>query len=63
MTDPKYRSMEEYYDDMARKAVKECTLCGECVRQCPMFPLTPIGDRAPEEIINKVIDFFISREK
>lgn len=57
MSVPKYPSLEEYYNDVARQAVEECNLCGECVRNCPMFPLTPIKDKDPEEIIEKVINF------
>jgi Fe-S oxidoreductase len=54
---PKYPSLEEYYNDIARQAIEECTLCGECVRNCPLLPLTPIKDKAPEEIMEKVINF------
>jgi Fe-S oxidoreductase len=57
MSKPKYPSLEEYYNDIARQAIEECTLCGECVRNCPVFPLTPIKDKAPEEIMEKVINF------
>jgi len=53
----KYPSLEEYYNDIARQAVEECTLCGECVRNCPVIPLTPIKDKAPEEIMEKTINF------
>jgi len=57
MSVPKYPSLEEYYNDMACQAVEECTLCGECVRNCPVLPLTPIKDQAPEKIMEKVINF------
>jgi len=54
---PKYSSMEEYYDDIARQTVEDCTLCGDCVRSCPIFPVTSIKDKAPEEVMEKVINF------
>ncbi len=57
MSEPKYPSLEEYYNDIARQAIEECTLCGECVRNCPVLPLTPIKDKAPEEIMEKTINF------
>ncbi len=57
MSELKYSSLEEYYNDIARRAVEECTLCGECVRNCPVFPHTEIKDKAPEEIMEKVINF------
>jgi Fe-S oxidoreductase len=57
MSAPKYPSLEEYYNDMARQAIEECTLCGECVRNCPIFPLTPIKEQAPEEVMEKTINF------
>jgi heterodisulfide reductase subunit D len=53
----KYSSLKEYYDGVVRQAVEECILCGECVNNCLMFPLTPIKDKAPEDIMEKVIDF------
>ena len=57
MSEQKYSSLEEYFDDIARKTIEKCTLCGECLRNCPTFPLTPIKDKAPEEIIEKMINF------
>ena len=57
MSEPKYPSLEEYYNDIARQAIEECTLCGECISNCPVFPLTQIKDKAPEEIVRKIITF------
>jgi len=53
----KYSSLKENYDEVIRQAVEECILCEECVRNCPMFPLTPLKDKAPEEIMQEMIDF------
>lgn len=57
MPKKKYSSLKEYYDGIVRQAVEECILCGECVSNCLTFPLTPIKDNAPEDIMEKVIDF------
>ena len=57
MPERKYSSLEENYKDVVRQAVEDCILCEECVRDCPMFPLTPLKDKAPEEIMQKMIDF------
>jgi len=57
VSEKKYSSLKENYDDVVRQAVEECVLCDECVRYCPMFPLTPLKDKAPEEIMEKVINF------
>ncbi len=57
MSQRKYSSLEENYKDVVRQTVEECILCEECVRNCPMFPLTPLKDKAPEEIMQKMIDF------
>jgi len=54
---PKYSSLEKNYDDIVRKTAEECILCDECVRDCLMFPLTPLKDKAPAEIMEKMIDF------
>ena len=59
MSEPKYHSLEEYCTDIARQAVEECTLCGECVRNCPVVPLTPIRDKIPEEIYEKIAQRYI----
>lgn len=53
----KYASLGEYFKDIARHAIDECILCGECVRHCLVFPLTPIKDNPPEKIMQKMIDF------
>lgn len=57
MSERKYSSLEENYKDVVRQAVEDCILCEDCVRDCPMFPLTPLKDKAPEEIMQKMIDF------
>ena len=57
MSEQKYSSLEENYNDVVRQAVEECILCDECVRDCLMFPLTPLKDKAPEEIMEKMINF------
>lgn len=53
----KYSSLEEYYDDVVRQTIEECTLCGDCVRNCPLFPLAPLKDKDPAEIMEKMINF------
>lgn len=57
MSGQKYSSLEENYDDIVRKTVEECILCDECVRDCLIFPLTPLKDKAPSEIMEKMINF------
>ena len=58
MSEQKYSSLEENYLDIVRQAVEECTLCEECIRNCLTFPLTTIKDKAPAEIMQKMIDLF-----
>ena len=57
MSERKYPSLKEYYNGVVRQVVEECILCGECVNDCLMFPLTPIKDKDPEDIMEKMIDF------
>ena len=52
-----YPSYEAYYNDVAKAAIEDCTLCGECARNCPIFPYTPISDKSPEDVMESVIDF------
>ena len=58
MSEQKYASLEENYRDIVRQTVEECVLCEECIRNCLTFPLTPIKDKAPAEIMQKIIDLF-----
>jgi heterodisulfide reductase subunit D len=57
VADKKYDSLDENYNDFIRQVVDGCVLCGECVRNCPTFTLTSIGDQLPEDIMQKVLDF------
>lgn len=36
--------------------VEKCTNCGECLRVCPVFPLTKFADMGPEAMMEKVIE-------
>lgn len=53
----KYASLEDYYNDVVRQMVDECTLCGECIRSCPLFSLDPFKEKDPSDIIKKMVDF------
>jgi len=56
VSEKKYSSLEENYRDVIRQTIDECILCEECIRNCITFPLTPIKDIAPAEIMQKMID-------
>jgi Fe-S oxidoreductase len=58
VSEPKYSSLEENYRRVIRQTIEECVLCEECIRNCLTFPLTTIKDKAPAEIMQKIIDFF-----
>jgi len=53
----KYSSLEENYNEVVRQAIEECILCGDCLRDCLILPQTPLKDKDPDEIIQKMIDF------
>jgi Fe-S oxidoreductase len=53
----KYFSLEQNYNDVIHRAVEECILCGECLRNCLTYPLSPLKDKAPEEMIEEMIEF------
>jgi len=57
MTKKKYPSLEEYYNDIARQAVEECVFCGDCVENCVMYPVSPLKDKDPTDIMQQMIDF------
>jgi Fe-S oxidoreductase len=56
MSEEKYSSLEEYYNDIVDQTISECTLCGECISNCNLFQSTPLKDKDPEDIIKKTID-------
>ena len=58
MSELKYSSLEENYRSVIRQTIEECVLCEECIRNCLTFPLTSIKDKAPGEIMQKIIDLF-----
>ena len=53
----KYSSLEKYYDDVVSQTIEECTLCGDCIRNCPLISLAPLKDKDPADIMEKMIDF------
>lgn len=57
MVQKKYPSLEEYYNDVARKAVEECVFCGDCVENCVMYPFSPLKDKDPTDIMQQMTDF------
>jgi Fe-S oxidoreductase len=57
VSEKKYSSLEESYNDVVRQAIEECTLCGDCLRECLSFPLTELKDKDPTDIMEKMIDF------
>jgi Fe-S oxidoreductase len=57
MAKGKYPSLEEYYNDIARQAVEECVSCGECVENCVIYPLSPLKDKDPTDIMQQMMDF------
>jgi Fe-S oxidoreductase len=52
----KYSSLKEYYNDTVKQMVEKCDLCGNCVKDCPIFPATSIKDKASKEIMGKIIN-------
>ncbi|MGB9881637.1 MAG: (Fe-S)-binding protein [Methanomassiliicoccales archaeon] len=57
----KVSSPEKFYDEIVNQFIEKCTLCGDCVRCCPLIPQTPLKDENPEEIIRKIIYFLKHR--
>lgn len=44
------------FDAMGRDFAEKCTNCGECLRACPIFPLTKFAEKGPEAIIKKLTE-------
>jgi heterodisulfide reductase subunit D len=50
--------LKEFLDQEKNKLLEECTLCGNCLRECPIIPYTTIKDHDPVELQQKTLDFF-----
>ena len=57
MSKQKYASLTKYYDDLVNQMINECTLCGECVRNCPLSSLGPLKGKEPSDIMEKIVNF------
>ena len=57
MLKEKYQSLQEYYNDISDQTVSECILCGECIKNCALVQATPLKDKDPEDIADKMLDF------
>jgi Fe-S oxidoreductase len=57
MGERRYSSLRQYYEETVREAMEECTLCGECVRNCQTFPLIFPGGKGQGDIMAKLLDF------
>lgn len=57
MSEQIYPSLDAYYNEVVRQYVEDCTLCGECVSNCPIYPSGPLKDRTPGELVEKMMGF------
>lgn len=57
MSEKKYASLDEYFDDIIRSFLEDCTLCWECVKTCLGYTQSSLKDNTPCEIIEKMMDF------
>ena len=57
MVQEKYPSLEEYYSDIVRKAVEDCVLCGECLENCTIYPVSPLKDKDVVDMMEQMMDF------
>ncbi len=48
--------LAEMFDAMGRGFVEKCTECGECLRACPIFPMTKYAEKGPEVVIGKLTE-------
>lgn len=55
MAPTSHGKMAEFYDNMTKEFVERCTICGECLEACPLFPLTKFADRGPQAVMEKMM--------
>ena len=47
----------EFFKQEKQRAIKECKICGLCVKKCPIISETKVADAKPKEIQHAVLDF------
>ncbi len=52
----KQNKLADMFDLLGRQFAEKCTNCGECLRVCPIFPLTGYAEKGPEAVIRKVTE-------
>ena len=57
MSKQKYASLPEYYDDIVSHMINDCTLCGECVSNCPLSSLGPLKGKDPSDVMEQMVNF------
>lgn len=53
---PKYDNLAELLAHRGRRFAERCTNCGECLKVCPLFPLTESASKGPQAAIEAVTD-------
>ncbi|MEM2103908.1 MAG: (Fe-S)-binding protein [Candidatus Bathyarchaeia archaeon] len=51
-----FSSLEEFYDEVARKFLEECVFCGQCMDNCPLV-LVLLKDTPSQRIMEEVASF------
>ena len=49
--------LAQYFEEERNRVIEECSLCGQCIRECPIIEHTDLKDHSPMEVQRKVIDF------
>lgn len=58
MSKQKFASLEAMYKDVVNRVVKDCVLCGQCIDDCVTYPLSPLKDIPPADMMQQIVDFF-----
>ena len=56
----KFKSTAAYLTTYKEKLIDECTLCGECLVDCPILPFTAVKDLDPVELQTQRIEYLES---
>ncbi len=54
MTDKRYSSLEELFEDREQEILDACVQCGECVSACPVFSVSAFKDHDTAEVAKKM---------
>ncbi len=49
------------YSEIRNSFLSSCSLCGQCLEACSVFPMTSCGHEDPSDVQQKIVDFLLGK--